>query len=148
MFQNNLQQNQAKKNPGTCSFSDNKVRVQNLDGQSSVLFEDISSITWKKRSLPNIELIVAGVFLIFFGPLFTLSLGAKNNSDDSNVMVLVYIILIAGIGLLLYGIFNKKNWDDVIIETRGGLLLFYSVEIGMGAKEVDTIEHEKRKIKN
>ncbi len=133
-----------EKNPGSFSIDENKIRVKNLKGQTSVLFEDISSITWEKIAIPNVLLITIGVFLIFFGPMYALTFAAKNNSDDSSLNFIMIFIIIVAIGMIISGIVNKKKWEDVVVETRGGLLLRYSVEDGLAESEVNKIEHARR----
>jgi len=49
-----------KRNPGKFSFEDNKLRISNLDGISSVLFEDISSISYKSNSMNNLKWVLIG----------------------------------------------------------------------------------------
>ena len=136
----------VKRNPGKFSIQDNKIRIQNLDGQSSVLFEDISSITWVKRSIPNMTLVSVGIVLLFSGPLSILTIGAtRQTHNDSTFNVLALLLILGSIALIIYGLANKTIWDDVIVETRGGALLSYSVDENMGSDEVDKIEDEKRK---
>jgi hypothetical protein len=135
------------RNPGSFSIQDNKIRIQNLNGQSSVLFEDISSITWVNRSMPNMILISIGIALLFCGPLSILTITSSKNSygNDSPFNGLALLLAIGSIGLIIYGSINKTTWDDVIIETRGGALLSYSVDEGNGRSEVNNIEDAKRK---
>jgi hypothetical protein len=110
----------VKRNPGKFSIQDNKIRIQNLDGQSSVLFEDISSITWVKRSIPNMTLVSVGIVLLFSGPLSILTIGATRQStdNDSTFNVLALLLALGSIALIIYGLANKTIWDDVIVETR------------------------------
>jgi len=56
-----IQQNQKKF--GTVSFIDNKVRINYNDGTDSVLFEDISSISYKSINQPNVLISLAFTFL-------------------------------------------------------------------------------------
>ena len=56
-----------KRNPGKFSFEDNKLRISNLDGISSVLFEDISSISYKSNSMNDMKWIWLSIlFMIIF----------------------------------------------------------------------------------
>jgi hypothetical protein len=59
-----------RRNPGEFSFEDNKLRISSLNGISSVLFEDISSISYSKVSIPNIKWIFYGFITIFLGTVF------------------------------------------------------------------------------
>lgn len=134
---NNQFNNLPKRNSGSFSVSDNKLRIQNSTGQSSVLFEDISSITWKQISIPNLIFIVIGVSIFFFGIMFV-----SNSSNEGNSFL--YLFLLVGVGFIVYGYMNKIIWEDVIVETRGGMLLSYSVDEHQGQIEVDRIENLRR----
>jgi hypothetical protein len=136
---NNQLNNQPKRNPGAFSVNDNKLRIQNSTGQSSVLFEDISSITWKQISIPNLTFIMIGIFILFFG-MMIVSINTKANEGDSVLL----IFFIVGIGIIVYGYINKIIWEDVIVETRGGMLLSYSVDQHQGQIEVNRIENARR----
>jgi|688.fasta_scaffold956105_1 hypothetical protein len=126
-----------KRNPGKFSFEDNKLRISNLDGISSVLFEDISSISYKSNSMNDMKWIWLSIlFMIIF-----VSLGISY--DNSTIGVLGYICFLGGI---IYSFMNKIKWDDVTVETRGGKLLSYSVDIGEGENQVEEIEKLKREI--
>lgn len=136
---NNQLNNQPKKNPGAFSVNDNKLRIQNSTGQSSVLFEDISSITWKQISIPNLTFIMIGIFILFFG-MMIVSINTKANEGDS----ILPLFMVVGIGVIIYGYINKIIWEDVIVETRGGMLLSYSVDQHQGQIEVNRIENARR----
>ena len=140
---NNQFNNQPKRNSGNFSISDNKLRIQNSQGQSSVLFEDISSITWKKISIPNLPMITIGIFVIFFG-MFFISLNSKD-SESGNAIILP---IIGGSALIIFGYLKKIIWEDVIVETRGGMLLSYSVDENQGQNEVNRIEDARRALSN
>jgi hypothetical protein len=136
---NNQLNNQPKRNPGAFSVNDNKLRIQSSTGQSSVLFEDISSITWKQISIPNLTFIMIGICILFFG-MMIVSINTKANEGDS-ILLLFFIV---GIGIIVYGYINKIIWEDVIVETRGGMLLSYSVDQHQGQIEVNRIENSRR----
>lgn len=136
---NNQFNNQPKRNPGAFSVNDNKLRIQNSTGQSSVLFEDISSITWKQISIPNLTFIMIGICILFFG-MMIVSINTKANEGDS-ILLLFFIV---GIGIIVYGYIKKIIWEDVIVETRGGMLLSYSVDQHQGQIEVNRIENARR----
>lgn len=136
---NNQLNNQPKRNPGAFSVIDNKLRIQNSTGQSSVLFEDISSITWKQISIPNLTFIMVGIFILFFG-MMIVSINTKANEGDS----ILLLFMVVGVGVIIYGYINKIIWEDVIVETRGGMLLSYSVDQHQGQHEVNRIENSRR----
>jgi hypothetical protein len=132
-------QNQPQKNPGSFSISDNKLRIQNSSGQSSVLFEDISSITWKRHSIPNTMFVFIGILIAIMGPSFV-----ATNSKNGDSGFMIFLTLLIGAGIAIYGFYVKTIWEDVIVETRGGMLLSYSVEENEGAIEVNRIENARR----
>lgn len=127
---NSGKSNVTKKNPGSFSIDGNKLRVTNSSGLSSVLFEDISSISFKSISIPNIIFTIIGVLL---GLMMVM-----NQAFGLGML----IILVGGIIAFVY----PNKWEDVLIETRGGMLISYSVEVGEGIKQVNLIEDQKRKI--
>jgi hypothetical protein len=116
-----IQQNQKKF--GTVSFIDNKVRINYSDGTDSVLFEDISSISYKTINKPNVLISLActfiGIIIMFF--------------NITNINILILSIFIIVLGMILMFVFRTK-FDNVIVETRGGKLLIYSVEFGIIAE--------------
>jgi hypothetical protein len=126
-----------KRNPGKFSFEDNKLRISNLDGISSVLFEDISSISFKSNSMNNLKWVLIG-FLI---SIVLSILGGYNNSIPTIVFGMIVMI-----GFIIYSFMDKIKWDDVTVETRGGKLLSYSVDFCQGENQVEEIEKLKREI--
>jgi hypothetical protein len=67
-------------------------------------------------------------------------------NDFEKFGIIVFILLL---GAMLAGLSFKANrieWDEVIVETRGGMLMSYSVDKEMGKLEVENIEKEKRAI--
>lgn len=130
---NNLHERGRK--DGTYEFIDNKVRINYKSGVDSVLFEDISSISYKEVGMANnlISLICTAIACLFI--YYTYSTGSPTPA-------------FIGVGIIFIGfvlaIALKKYHDNVIIETRGGKLLFYSVEKGQGSIQMDTIESERR----
>jgi hypothetical protein len=127
-----IQQNQKK--IGTVSFIDNKVRINYSDGTDSVLFEDISSISYKTIKKPN---VLISIVCTFIGIIIL----ALNFTNIINLILFMFIIVL---GYILMFVFRTKH-DNVIIETRGGKLLIFSVEFGMGKEQMENIESEKRK---
>ena len=123
--------------PGNYSIHDDKLRIENNKGTSSVLFEDISSISYKSVSGQNLQWAIIG----FLVSILCTGIGASSNNIGIIVLGLITLI-----GFSVYSFIDKKQWDNVIIETRGGMLLFYSTEYGNGRNEVNRIEEEKRRI--
>ena len=126
-----------KRNPGKFSFEDNKLRISNLDGISSVLFEDISSISYKSNSMNNLKWVLIG----FVISILFMILGSTNDS-----IPVILLGMVVGIGFIIYSFMDKIKWDDVTVETRGGKLLSYSVNYGQGENQVEEIEKLKREI--
>ena len=114
-----------QRRPGEVSFDNDTVRIVYDDGQSSVLFEDISSISFEKLdiNIPNWPIIILGI------------VGVAAGAASGNAVVLVISIVIAA-----YGYFKFDHWDDVVIETRGGKLITFSVEKNTGENTVNQIE--------
>ena len=52
------------------------------------------------------------------------------------------------IGGFVMAVKKKNKWDIVIVETRGGKQVYFSVDDGNGIETVDAIENEKRKYIN
>ena len=123
-----------KRQPGSYKVEDNKLRINNKDGVSSVLFEDISSISYKTVSIPNMLFLFGGVFTVFMSFAFI-----SNNDKD-----IFYLLFAVGLICVILSLIVQEKWDNVMIETRGGLLLFYSVDLGKGIQQVNSIEEEKR----
>jgi hypothetical protein len=74
---------------------------------------------------------------LFIG-FFFLTLNADKGSSFA------YLIIFGGVVLIIMGIVNKLVWEDVIIETRGGMLLSYSVDENKAQTEVNKIEDARR----
>ena len=126
-----------KRNPGKYSFDDNKLRISNLEGTSSVLFEDISSISYKSNSMNNLKWVLIGFIISIILSIF----GGYNHSYSTVVFGMIVLI-----GFTVYSFIDKLKWDDVTVETRGGKLLSYSVDFGQGENQVEEIEKLKREI--
>ena len=124
---------QNEKKFGTVSFIDKKVRINYNDGTDSVLFEDISSISYKTINQPNFLIYLACTFL---GLILMIT-------NITNLSMLCFGIFIVVVGMILMFVFQNK-FDNVIVETRGGKLLVYSVQYGMGKEQMEIIEAEKR----
>lgn len=126
--------------------NDNKVRVEK-DGEShSVLFEDIASISVIKvgnPAIPNYLMGLGAGFIIFVITAFMQIL-----TDLDALIVGVIGFFLGAIAAAVVALLFKSNaevWDNVVIETRGGKKIFYSVDMGMGKNDMDIIEAEKRK---
>lgn len=65
--------------------------------------------------------------------------------DVSEVSILVSII---GIIIIILYFIKKIKYDDVVVKTRGEMLLTYSVKEGEGKNQVNLIEEQKRLMTN
>ena len=117
-----------KKNPGKVTFHDNKVRIEFKSNTESILYEDISSLSSSKHYVWNWKWIIIGFFAMYIPLLISKALELD------------------GLANLPFMAVKKKNkWDIVIVETRGGKQVYFSVDDGNGIETVDAIENEKRK---
>lgn len=137
MIQNNF--NQKTKRFGKYSISDNKVRVNYQDGSESVLFEDISSISYKTINTPNFLISLGCTFLGFI----ILIIGCSSGNPKTIITTAIISVVIIVIGIILMYVIRKK-FDNVIIETRGGKEIVFSVEYGTGSTQMEKIENTKR----
>ena len=129
-----------KKNPGHVSFNDNKLRIEFKDSTESILFEDISSMSNSKVEGANGRYILLGLLFFIFMAIVS---GIVQNSDVSPVFAIIGLAgVIAGVVLAFI---KKIRWDNVVVETRGGKEVKFSVPSGKGIETVDSIENEKRK---
>ena len=138
--QNSNQPPKDKRNNGHFSIKEGKIIVNNETGQSSVLIEDISSISWKRKFSrgPNWNYLIISLIVMFSGMFL------PKSGDNFAIFVLMLFVGAIFVGLSMQAL--KIEWDDVIIETRGGMLMIYSVDLGKGIKEVNLIETQKRVI--
>ena len=131
-----------QKNPGKVGFLDNKLRIEFklTNSTESILFEDISSMSSSKVWGLNWLYILLGFIFFIIMTIIGVSVG------DSEAGPVIVVIGVAGTvaGFILSIIF-KKIWDDVVVETRGGKQVKFSVPEGKGIETVDSIENEKRK---
>lgn len=127
--------NENTKRFGTYSIVDNKIRISYNNGTDSVLFEDISSISFKTISLAN---FLVAITCSVLGLIISLS---GSGSGNLNISFLGIVIII--VGLILAFVF-KNEYDNIIIETRGGKLIVFTVDHGSGKKYIDKIEEDRR----
>lgn len=127
--------NENIKRFGTYSILDNKIRISYNNGTDSVLFEDISSISFKTISLANFLVTITCSVL---GGIISFS-GSFSGKPDIGILGLLIII----VGIILAFVF-KNEYDNIIIETRGGKLIVFTVDHGSGKKYIDKIEEDRR----
>lgn len=133
--------------PGQLSFDDNKLRITTEKETTSVLFEDISSLSIRVGSSINLKFLIIGMFSLLIGErisyvhLFDI---VESPSPLNFWTILMYGCYIIGFGSIIYGFIKLKYWDDVVVETRGGVLVFFSVIHGTGMKYLEDIEMKKK----
>ena len=116
-----------------------KMSVTTTTGQHSILFEDIASTSYTKvtgepeMKIKNQTALIIGVIAFILGVVLSVQgeLGG--------------ILIVGGIIALFFGYGQeKKIWDDVTVETRGGKTVTYSVDLGLGKVHMDAIEEARR----
>lgn len=135
--------------PGNLSFDDNKLRVSTENDITSVLFEDISSLSVRKGSGVNFKYVVFGIISLFIGYIISkvyyveIEMSFDSFSLWKNLKLLFYL---GGLILIILSFINREYWDNVVVETRGGQLIIFSVLEGDGLRYLEDIELKKRKI--
>jgi hypothetical protein len=124
--------------PGNYSVEAEKLRVTTPLGMNSVLFEDISSISFIKCSRPDFKFMLYG--FILFVTLMVIGINSESVGMWFSIGLLIFVTS------CFVSWFNQVKWDNVIIETRGGMMLLYSVDEGEGITQVDSIEKDKRRV--
>lgn len=116
-----------------------KLSVTTSTGQHSILFEDIASTSYTKvtgepeMKIKNQTALIIGVIAFILGVVL---------SDQGE---LGGILIVGGIIALFFGYGQeKKIWDNVTVETRGGKTVTYSVDLGQGKVDMDAIEEARR----
>ena len=100
----------------------------------SVLFEDVSSLSWTSCSKANPK-----GYLFFLLPfVFTFFI------DELGISTYLALGVAAVVAGAWYAFSNKVKWDNVILETRGGKKITFSVEKGEGMTVMEKIEEDKR----
>lgn len=135
--------------PGTLSFDDNKLRVSTENEITSVLFEDISSLSVRKSSGVNFKYVVFGIISLFIGYIistvyyYDIEMSFDSFNLWKNLKILFYLL---GFILIILSFINREYWDNVVVETRGGQLIIFSVLEGDGLRYLEDIELKKRRI--
>ncbi len=133
--------------PGQLSFNDNKLRITTDKETTSVLFEDISSLSIRIGSSINLKFLIIGILSLFVGYFIStyFFLDIELNPSPLNFWnFLKYGFYITGFGSIFYSFTKLRYWDNVVVETRGGLLVIFSVLHGDGMKYLEDIEMKKR----
>ncbi len=133
--------------PGQISFIDNKLRITTNKETTSVLFEDISSLSIRVGSSINLKFLIIGLFFLFIGYIISNIYFYDIELSPSPLNFwnfLKYGFYISGFISIFYSFIKLKYWDNVVVETRGGLLVIFSVLHGDGMKYLEDIEMKKR----
>lgn len=133
---NQTQQTQKRKYE-KYSLEGNVLKISNIGGTSSVLFEDISSISYNSQYNTNFILTLFGFVISIIGIIYGVNY-------DNIPFIIIGLILMIGFVIILYMI--EMKYDIITIETRGGKLISYSVDFGLGENQVVEIEKLKREI--
>jgi len=125
-----------KKRMGNVTFNDDKLRVNYTNGTESVLFEDIASISYRLRSVAHPLYMIGGSLIGMTLLILSMFQGPSGLLFYSGLIVILVGFIIA---------FSAKlYWEDVDIETTGGKIIYYSVDKGNGANQMEKIENAKR----
>lgn len=120
--------------PKSYLFLEDKIRVEYKNGLDSILFEDISSISTLEISKKQPIYILYGFICgIIFNNLYS-----KFNNEILKTLGSLLFLL----GIILTFVLKKK-FENVIIESKGGKLLVFSVKPGEGKGIVNEIEEKK-----
>ncbi len=136
--------------PGNLSFEDNKLRVSTDNDITSVLFEDISSLSVRKGSSVNFKMVVFGIISLFIGYIISkifyveIEMSFDSVSFWKNLKSIFYIV---GVIFIIFSFISREYWDNVVVETRGGQLIIFSVLEGDGMKYLEDIELKKRRVR-
>jgi hypothetical protein len=57
------------------------------------------------------------------------------------------LFYLGGVVLFILSFINREYWDNVVVETRGGQLIIFSVLEGDGLKYLEDIELKKRRVR-
>jgi hypothetical protein len=131
-----------KKYPGTYTIVGNNLRVSNALGVNSVKFDDIVSISVKNIKAANGKyfgkLLLRGVLIsiIVFILFFSKSPAIAIVGSTWFFLAYGFITFIVTHAFM----YNHISWENVLIETTGGGILFFSVEKDQGINEVNRLE--------
>jgi hypothetical protein len=128
--------------PGDVSYEKNKITVETGTNSTSILFEDISSLSFTKQShyLGNKTIIIIGIIVFFLSFMSCLT-----NVKSESKVELYFFLALGGIGMIFWGLFsNKIDFENVIIETRGGSKVYFSVDEFEGEYVISSIEDKRR----
>jgi len=136
-------QTPAQRNDGSYDILDgNKLRISTASGQQSVLFEDIASLGYNRMTL-TVAGDNHGTGLFFFIGGIIMGFVLMFNWDFLYGLGIGAVVTI--IGVILLNQTNQIYWDRITVETKGGKIIAFDVDDGVGKGKIDEIETEKRK---
>ena len=136
-------QTSAQRNDGSYDIVDgNKVRISTASGQQSVLFEDIASLGYNRMTF-TVSGDNHGTGQIFFIGGIIMGFVLMFNWDFLYGLGIGAVVTI--IGVILLNQTNQIYWDRITVETKGGKIIAFDVDDGVGKGKIDEIETEKRK---
>jgi uncharacterized membrane protein len=127
--------NQQEKKSGNYRLDGDRIRVTYSEGGTdSVLIDEIASVSLTPISVPNPLVMLICVFiacLVFFVGFLA-----------------GFLAILAGIvvGAVLM-IINSTKYENVGIETMGGKIIYFTLELGKGHQAMEDIENIKRNYK-
>jgi hypothetical protein len=133
--------------PGNVSYEKNKITVETETNSTSVLFEDISSLSFRKQSYfkGNKTIVVIGILIFFLSFISCFGTFDKSNPDASSKIGMYFFLSLGGLVVVIWGInSNKINFENVILETRGGSKVYFSVDEFEGEHIISSIEDKRR----
>ena len=131
----------AIKYPGTYTVVGNNLRVSNDLGVNSVKLDDIVSISVKKIKKGNDKYFGISVLkgILFSIIILIISLSTPGGSFVKAAIFFLFYVFIA-FTRIYFLLHNPITWENVLIETTGGSILFFSVENDEGILEVNKLE--------
>lgn len=137
------------KQPADVALRGDVVRVSYESGNiDSVILTEIASVAREEVTQnPNVCLLL--ILMAIYIPA-TIAFGSILDSIDIGFGAKVALAFLASTSMTIfvYKMLARPDvkWDDVHVETRGGKVITYSVDLGRGVGEVDKIESFKRQL--
>jgi hypothetical protein len=133
--------------PGNVSYEKNKITVETETSSTSVLFEDISSLSFRKQSYfqGNKTIVITGMLIFLLSLVSCFGTFDKDNPDAGSKMGYFILLSVGGLIVFFWGFLtNKITFENVIIETRGGSNVYFSVDEFEGEYVISSIEDKRR----
>jgi len=141
---NNDESNEVGYRKGEYTLTDNKVRVNFIDGSESVLFEDISSISYRTIKSPNWKIVGIWFGVVCVSAIFAALIYERIILEGQFVYFLISLLGLLFGFIMMFLTKDINLCDNVFIETKGGKQIVFSVECGFGAEKMEQIENDRR----